>query len=111
VSHLPSGLLLCRFPVGRIETAMAVVVELHNTGHVANQAEIVASIEHVLHDERGDWRISILGSRGNDDWEMKVEGPRGFERRYILAGNAGEHQPEAIRSVLLKLVAGRPKTV
>ncbi len=53
---------------------MTVVVELHNTGHVANQAEIVASIEHVLHQEPGDWRISILGSRDNDDWEMKIEG-------------------------------------
>jgi hypothetical protein len=91
--------------------AMPVVVELHNTGHVANQSEIVASIEHVLHDEPGDWRISILGSRGTDDWEMKIEGPQGFERRYTLAGNAGEHQPEAIRSVLLKLLSGRPKTV
>jgi hypothetical protein len=105
------GPLLCHFRVGRIETAMAVVVELHNTGHVANQAEIVASIEHVLHDEPGDWRVSILGSHDNDDWEMKVEGPQGFERMYTLAGGAGDHQPEAIRSVLLKLLAGRPKTV
>ena len=87
---------------------MAVVVELHNTGHVANQSEIVASIEHVLHEEPGDWRISILGSRESDDWEMKIEGPRGFERRYTLAGSAGEHQPEAIRAVLLKLVQGGP---
>ena len=88
---------------------MAVVVELHNTGHIANQAEIVASIEHVLHQEPGDWRISILGSRGSDDWELKIEGPRGFERRYTLAGSAGEHQPEMIRSVLLRLLSGRPK--
>jgi len=65
---------------------MAVVVELHNTGHVANQSEIVASIEHALHEEPEDWRISILGSRESDDWEMKIEGPRGFERRYTLAG-------------------------
>ncbi len=90
---------------------MAVVVELHNTGHVANQSEIVASIEHVLHEEPGDWRISILGSRESDDWEMKIEGPQGFERRYMLAGNAGEHQPEAIRSILLKLLPARPKPV
>jgi hypothetical protein len=87
---------------------MAVVVELHNTGRVASQSEIVASIEHVLHEEPGDWRISILGSRESDDWEMKIEGPRGFERRYTLAGSAGEHQPQAIRAVLLKLVQGRP---
>jgi hypothetical protein len=90
---------------------MAVVVELHNTWQVANQSEIVASIEHLLHEEPGDWRISILGSRESDDWEMKIEGPQGFERRYTLAGSAGEYQPQAIRSVLLKLLAGGPKTV
>jgi hypothetical protein len=89
---------------------MAVVVELHNTGHVANQAEIVASIEHVFHDEPGDWRISILGSRDNDDWEMNLEGPQGFERRYTLSGNAGEHQPEAIRTILVKLLSAGSTT-
>ena len=90
---------------------MAVVVELHNTGGIANRSDIVASIEHLLCDEAGDWRISIIGSRGSDDWEMKVEGPRGFERMYTLTGAAGELQPEGIRSVLSKLLSGRPKTV
>lgn len=90
---------------------MAVVVELHNTGHIANQSEIVTSIEHVLHDEPGDWRVSILGSHDNDDWEMKIEGPHGFERRYTLTGRAGEHQPEAIRTILLKLLPARPRTL
>jgi hypothetical protein len=90
---------------------MAIVVELHNTGEIANRSDIVASIEHALCEEPGDWRISIIGSRGSDDWEMKIEGPRGFERRYTLTGDAGEHQPEGIRSVLSKLLSGRPKTV
>ncbi len=67
---------------------MAVVVELPNTGGIANRSDIVASIEH--------------------DWEMKIEGPRGFEQMYTLIGNAGEHQPEVIRSVLSKLLSGRP---
>jgi len=40
----------------------------------------------------------------NDDWEMKVEGPEGFERSYTLAGGAGEHQPVAIGKLLLKLL-------
>jgi hypothetical protein len=88
---------------------VAVVVEMQNTGDRANRSEIVASIEHALCQEEGDWRISIVGSRSSDDWEMKVEGPRGFERMYTLAGSAGEHQPEVIRSVLLKLLSGRPK--
>jgi hypothetical protein len=33
-----------------------------------------------------------------------VEGPRGFERSYTLVGKTGEHQPEAIRNVLIKLL-------
>ncbi len=90
---------------------MAVVVEMQNMGDLANRSEIVASIEHALCQEPGDWRISIVGSRGSDDWEMKVEGPRGFERMYTLAGSAGEHQPEVIRSMLFKLLSGRPRTL
>lgn len=90
---------------------MAVVVEMQNTGNLANRSEIVASIEHALSQEPGDWRISILGSRGSDDWEMKIEGPRGFERMYTLTGSAGERRPEVVRSVLLKLFSGRPKTL
>ena len=79
---------------------MAVVVEMHNTGDLAIRSEIVASIEHALCQDPDDWRISIIGSRAGDDWEMKVEGPRGFQRNYTLAGSAGEHQPEVICSVL-----------
>jgi hypothetical protein len=49
--------------------------------------------------------VSIVGSRANDNWEMKVEGPQGFERSYTLVGEAGEHQPEVIRNVLIKATA------
>jgi len=83
---------------------MAVVVEMQNTGNIAVRAEIVALIEHTLCDKPGEWRVSIVGSRGSDNWEMKVEGPKGFERIYTLVGSAGQHQPEVIRSVLLKLL-------
>lgn len=93
------------------KTIMAVVVEMHNTGDRANRSEIVASIEHALCQEPGDWRVSIVGSRASDDWEMKVEGPRGFERMYTLTGSSGEHQPDAIRSVLAKLLFGKPKNL
>jgi hypothetical protein len=48
--------------------------------------------------------VSIVGSRANDNWEMKVEGPQGFERSYTLVGEAGEHQPEAIRNVPTRLL-------
>jgi hypothetical protein len=52
----------------------------------------------------GDWRVSIVGSRENDSWEMKIWGPNGFERSYTLVGSAGEHQPVVISNVLLKLL-------
>ncbi|HKN17415.1 MAG TPA: hypothetical protein VJX47_10750 [Candidatus Sulfotelmatobacter sp.] len=90
---------------------MAVIVEMQNTGDLATRSEIVASIEHALCEEPGNWRISIVGSRASDDWEMKVEGPRGFERMYTLAGSADQHQPEVIRPVLLKLLSGRPTSL
>ena len=83
---------------------MAVTVEMHNIGDAPTSREIVAVIEHVLSERPGAWRVSILGSRANDNWEMKVEGPKGFERSYTLLGSAEQHQPQAIASVLLKLL-------
>src|SRR5713226_2371589 len=74
---------------------MAVTIEMQNTGDPRARSEILAGVEHVLSDVAGEWRVSIVGSRANDNWEMKVEGPRGFERSYTLVGEAGEHQPEA----------------
>lgn len=87
--------------------SMGVLVELHNTGHVANRAEIVASIEHAFAGEAGEWHVSVLGSRENDDWELKIQGPYGFERKYVLAGTAGEHEPDVIRSVVTRLLSAR----
>jgi hypothetical protein len=82
---------------------MAVVVEMQNTGDPRARVEVAAVIEHLLSDRPGEWRVSIIGSRENDNWELRIGGPNGFERSYTLIGSAGEHQPEAIRSVLLKL--------
>lgn len=83
---------------------MAVLVEMQNTGDPGVRVEIVAAIEHALSDYPGDWRVSILGSQANDQWEMKVAGPNGFERSYTLEGSAGEHRPEVIRVLLRKIV-------
>jgi hypothetical protein len=83
---------------------MAVSLELHNTGDPDVGAEVRVLVEHALSDRAGDWRVSIAGSRENDGWEMKVEGPNGFERSYTLVGSAGEHQPLAIVNVLLRLL-------
>jgi hypothetical protein len=86
---------------------MAVLVELHNTGDAAIGPEVRALIEHALSDRPGDWRVSIVGSRENDSWEMKVMEPNGFERSYTLAGSAGEHQPLVVANVLMKLLPAR----
>ena len=76
-------------------------VELHNTGDATIRTEVQVIIEHVLSDRPGEWRVSIVGSRAKEDWEMKVEGPNGFERSYTLVGTVGEHQPAAIGNLLL----------
>jgi hypothetical protein len=81
-----------------------VTIEMQNTGDSRARSEILAGIEHVLSDVAGQWRVSIVGSRANHNWELKGEGPRGFERSYTLLGEAGEHQPDAIRNVLVKLL-------
>ena len=86
---------------------MAVSVELHNTGDPAVGREVQALVEHALSDRTGDWRVSVIGSRANENWERKVEGPNGFERSYTLAGSAGEHQPMVIGNVLLKLLPAK----
>jgi hypothetical protein len=83
---------------------MAVVVEMQNTGDSRARAEIALVIEHVLCDRPGEWRVSIVGSRENDNWELKIEGPKGFERAYTLIGGVDQHQPDAIRHLLLKLL-------
>jgi hypothetical protein len=81
-----------------------VTVEMQNTGDPRARAEVVAAIEHVLSDMPGKWHVSIVGSHANDNWEMRVEGPKGFERSYTLVGSSGEHQPGALRNMLLKLL-------
>ena len=62
---------------------MAVMVEMQNTGDPGLQREVVATIEHVLSDRAGDWRVSIMGSQANDRWEMKIFGPNAFERSLL----------------------------
>jgi hypothetical protein len=80
---------------------MAVTIDLQNLGKAQ---EITAHIEHTFADRRGDWRVSIAGTRASENWEMRVEGPNGFERSYILTASAGEHSPEAIRRILVQLL-------
>ena len=55
-------------------------MEMQNTGDPGLQREVAATIEHALADRPGDWRVSIVGSQANDQWEMKIFGPNAFER-------------------------------
>jgi hypothetical protein len=86
---------------------MSVHIDLQNTGDAGTRAETAAAIEHGLADRAGEWRVSIMGSRATDNWEMNVQGPRGFERSYLLAGAAGEHKPEVTMILLRKLLPAR----
>jgi hypothetical protein len=83
---------------------MAVTVEMQNTGDPLVRADVVAVVEHVFADRPGDWRVSIVGSQANDEWEMMIRGPNEFERSYTLEGTAGEHRSEAIRVILGRIV-------
>jgi hypothetical protein len=87
---------------------MAVTIEMHNTGSPEVQRDVVAIVEHVLSDRLGDWRVLIIGSRGSDRWDMRIFGPNGFERSYILEGTAGEHEPHVIAAIVSRMVPGRP---
>ena len=61
-------------------------------------------VEHVLSDRPGEWRVSIVGSRAKEDWEMKVEGPNGFERSYTLVETASTcgHRESATEAAALE---------
>lgn len=83
---------------------MSVSTEFHNLGDTELCRDIVARVEHALSDRQGEWHVSIAGSRENENWEMKVEGPNGFERSYTLSGSAGEHTPDAILRLILQLI-------
>jgi hypothetical protein len=83
---------------------MGVTIELQNLGDAQLCRDITAHIEHAFADRRGDWRVSIAGSRATENWEMRVEGPNGFERPYTLDDSAGEHEPEMIRRLILQLM-------
>jgi hypothetical protein len=86
---------------------MPVTVEMHNTGDAESQRDLVARIEHLLSDRPGDWRVMILGSQGNDRWEMKITGPNAFERSYTLEGESGQHEPNAVAAIVARMLPNR----
>src|SRR5438477_12996307 len=83
---------------------MAVTVEMQNTGDPGLQREVAATIEHALADRPGDWRVSLVGFQGDDQWGMRIIGRNAFERSYILEGSSGGHRADMIPVLLVKLV-------
>jgi len=86
---------------------MPVTVEMHNTGAAEMQRDIVALVEHLFSDRPGVWRVEILGSQGNDRWEMRITGPNGFERSYTLEGELGQHEPHAVAAIIARMLPAR----
>jgi len=84
---------------------MGVTIELQNLGDAQLCRDITAYLEHAFSGRPGEWRVSIAGSREAANWDLRVEGPNGFERSYTLSVGAGEHEPAAICTLVLKLVA------
>jgi hypothetical protein len=96
----PRGQGSCRTLLG-----MAVKVEVHNTGDLELQRDVVASVEHILSDRPGEWQVLIVGSQGSDRWEMKIFGPNAFERSYTLERSSGEHAPQRIAALVNRIVS------
>ena len=84
---------------------MAVTIELQNLGDAQRCRDITAYLEHAFSSREGKWRVSIAGSRAAENWDLRLEGPDGFERSYTLSAAAGEHELSAIRTLVLRLVA------
>ena len=83
---------------------MGVTIELQNLGDAQLCRDITAYLEHAFSERQGQWQVSIAGSRAAERWDLRVEGPNGFERSYSLSAAAGEHEPAAIRALVLRLV-------
>lgn len=86
---------------------MPVTVETQNTGDANLQRDLIAIIEHIFADRKGDWRVAILGSKGTDRWEMKITGPSAFERSYTLEGALGQHEPNVVAAIISKMLPSR----
>lgn len=83
---------------------MGLTIELHNLGDAKLASEITALLEHAFSDRSGSWRVTITGSRAVENWDLRLEGPNGFERTYSLSGAAGECNPLSIRTIALRLL-------
>ena len=85
---------------------MAVSLELHNTGDPGAGAEVRALVEHALSDRPGDWRVSIVGSRETDGWEMKVWGAERVRAVLHIGGKCGRAPAFGDRECAPEVAAG-----
>ena len=83
---------------------MGATIELQNLGNAQLCRDIAAHLEHAFSERPGEWRVSIAGSLAAESWDLRVKGPNGFERSYALSVAAGEHEPAAIRMLVLRLL-------
>ena len=83
---------------------MGITIELQNLGDARLCRDITAHLEHAFSGRPGEWRLCIAGSRAAANWDLRVEGPNGFERSYTLSASAGEHEPASIRTLVLRLL-------
>ena len=77
---------------------------VQNLGDAQLCRDIADRLEHAFSGRQGEWRVSIAGSRAAENWELRVEGPNGFELSNTLSAATGEHEPTAIRTLVLRLV-------
>ena len=88
----------------KIADGMGVTVGLQNLGDAQLCRDITAYLEQAFTERQGEWRVCIAGSRAAENWDLRVEGPNGFERSYTVSAAAGEHELLAIRTLVPKLV-------
>src|SRR2546421_1960112 len=83
--------------------AMAVTVEMHNTGDPELQREVVATVEQSLANRPGDRRVWIVGSQARQSRHNHPR--RSFSNRVIL----GEPWPVIFKETLHFLAESRTK--
>ena len=83
---------------------MGVKIELQNLGDAQLCRDITVHLEHAFSERQGEWSVSITGSRVAETWDLRVQGPNGFERSYALSKDAGEHEAVTIRTLALRLL-------
>jgi hypothetical protein len=81
---------------------MPASVTTHNLGNPEKSAEIRKAVTNYFERFSQDWTVHIVGSQGNDSWEMKVSDGDGMWKESLEAAN---HTVEAILAVLNRITS------